>query len=66
MVNPITTVVERDDLLTLAQVSERVNLARSTLYVLITRGELPTVKVGRSRRVRESDLNRFIAALSDG
>ena len=47
-------------LLTAEQVAERLNISLSQAYTLMRRGEIPTVKLGRSVRVREEDLNQFI------
>lgn len=56
-----------DRLLRIPEVCERLNHGRTRTYELIREGRLPSVVVGpRARRVRESDLARFIASLSDG
>jgi excisionase family DNA binding protein len=56
-----------DRLLRISKVCERLNHGRTRTYELIRSGELPSVVVGpRARRVRESDLERFIASLDDG
>ena len=44
-------------------VCQRLNAARSTVYELIYSKELRSVKLGRRRMVRESDLQAFIASL---
>ena len=46
--------------------SSRLGVSRATVYELHSRGELRTVKLGRRRMVRESDLQAFIASLSGG
>jgi excisionase family DNA binding protein len=48
-------------LLTVQQVIERLHLSRSSVYELISSGEIPSLKIGRARRVSEDDLDRFIA-----
>jgi excisionase family DNA binding protein len=56
-----------DRLLRIPEVCERLNHGRTRTYELIRSGRLPSVVVGpRARRVRESDLERFIASLEDG
>jgi excisionase family DNA binding protein len=56
-----------DRLNTIPEVCERLGHGRTRVYQLITSGRLPSVVVGpRARRVRESDLDRFIASLDDG
>ncbi len=47
--------------LTPEQVAEALCLSRSTTYRLIETGELPTVRIGRLRRVRKEDLERWVA-----
>jgi excisionase family DNA binding protein len=56
-----------DRLLRIPEVCERLNHGRTRTYELIRSGQLPSVVVGpRARRVRESDLQRFIDSLDDG
>lgn len=47
-------------LLKIPEVADRTALSRTTIYDLIARGALPTVSIGRSRRVREADLEDWI------
>ena len=49
---------------TLQTVSERTSLSRSALYREIKAGRLVAVKVGKALRITESELSRFISALS--
>ena len=49
---------------TLQTVSERTSLSRSALYREIKAGRLVAVKVGKALRITESELRRFISALS--
>jgi excisionase family DNA binding protein len=53
-------------LLTVEEASARLKLGRATTYRLIARGVLPTVRIGRARRIVEEDLNRFIEELRSG
>jgi excisionase family DNA binding protein len=56
-----------DRLLTVPEVAERLRHGRTRVYQLIGEGRLLSVTVGpRARRVRESDLDTFIAGLDDG
>jgi excisionase family DNA binding protein len=56
-----------DRLLRIPEVCERLNHGRTRVYQLLASGQLPSVVVGpRARRVRESDLERFISSLGDG
>ncbi len=47
-------------LLTAAEVSYRLHLSRSCAYGLMHTGVIPTVRIGKSRRVRAEDLEDFI------
>jgi excisionase family DNA binding protein len=42
----------------------RLALARSTLYELIARGELPVLKIGRATRITDDALRAWIARQS--
>jgi len=42
------------------EVAERLGVSRSTAYELIQTGDLPSLKIGRCRRVLLGDLARFI------
>ncbi len=53
-----TSGVER--LLTVDEVAERLHLSRSKTWYLVSQGDLPSLTIGRSRRVAESALARFI------
>ena len=44
----------------LAIVMARTGLSRSAVYRVINEGKLKTVKIGRSVRISEQELNRFI------
>lgn len=53
-----------DRLLTVEQAAQVLGVGRTSTYQLIASGELPSVVVGRrSRRVRQSDLDTYIASL---
>lgn len=45
-------------LLTVEQAAKRLALGRTTLYALIRQGDLRSVHVGRSVRIRAADLAR--------
>jgi excisionase family DNA binding protein len=49
-------------LLTVPEVMERLKVGRTMAYRLIRSGELPSIKVGRARRVATTALDDFIAA----
>ncbi len=55
-----------DRLLTADEVAERLSIGLSTAYLLLQRGRLPSVRIGRSVRVRPEDLKRFVLARREG
>jgi excisionase family DNA binding protein len=53
-----------DRLLRIPEVQERLQKGRADVYALLKSGALPSVLLGpRSRRIRESDLDAYIAGL---
>ncbi len=46
--------------LTVPEAAARLALGRSTVYELVLSGELPSFKVGRSRRILVADLQRWL------
>ena len=53
-------------LLRIPEVADRLTLSRSKVYELIRSGDLPSVQIGRVRRVRLHDLESFVSALLAG
>ena len=51
---------EQPILLTPAQVCQLVNLGRSKIYELLASQQIPSISVGRSRRVLRKDLMSWI------
>ena len=47
-------------LLTAAEIARVLNVSKAKAYQLMESGEIPTVRFGRSVRVREIDLEKFI------
>ena len=43
-----------------SEVAEILSVSKAYVYILISRGELPSLRLGRVRRVRYSDLDLFI------
>lgn len=43
-----------------AQAARLIGVTRSTIYLLIASGELPSFTVGRARRIRISDIDAWI------
>ena len=53
--------IDSDLVLLKAQdIADMIRISKSMAYQLMQRGEIKTVKFGRSVRVRPSDLDRFI------
>ncbi len=50
-------------LLTVREVKERLHIAESRVWLWVMDGTLPSVKLGNSRRILETDLNAFILGL---
>lgn len=48
--------------LTIAQAAAELNVSRAQGYVLAGRGTLPTIRVGRRRRVIRTELERLLAS----
>lgn len=51
---------DREQLLTIDEVAEQLQLARTTVYALIHRGELVAIKVGNVMRVEPAAVKAFI------
>lgn len=52
-------------LLTVTAAASALSLSRSTVYELIRRGEIESVKIGGTRRIRPDALEAFRARLAD-
>jgi excisionase family DNA binding protein len=50
-----------DTLLTVKEAASRLALGRTTVYELIAKRELKSIKIGRARRVPESAVEQWIA-----
>ena len=53
-----------DPLLTIKEVGQILGLGHSKVYELISGGELLSLKIGRARRVRTSEVKKFICRVS--
>ena len=54
---------EFSDLLTIKEVEKYLKLGHTKVHQLLASGEIPSLKIGKSRRVRRTDLDRFLEAL---
>ena len=52
-------------LLTVAEAARRLGIGRSHAYIYVLRGELESVKLGRSRRVPAEAIEAFVKRLRD-
>jgi excisionase family DNA binding protein len=52
-------------LITIDDAAQRLSIGRSHIYQQMQLGRLRSVRIGRSRRILESDLEAFIADLLD-
>lgn len=53
------------ELLTVPEVCQILGVGRDTVYALINSGDLNSVKIHTLRRIRRSDLDRYIDGLPD-
>lgn len=51
---------DSDSLLRAGEVANRLNISRSLAYRLMQLGEIPTIKISKSIRVRMTDLEEYI------
>ena len=51
----------RSRFVTVAEVAELLRVSNMTVYRLVQAGQLPAVRVGRSSRIREDDVDRYLA-----
>jgi excisionase family DNA binding protein len=52
---------ERNELLSARDLARVLGVSRSTAYGLLWSGEIPSLKIGRSRKLRRTDLDKFVA-----
>jgi excisionase family DNA binding protein len=52
----------RPRFVTVAEVAEQLRVSNMTVYRLVQAGHLPAVRVGRSYRIREDDVDKYLAA----
>jgi excisionase family DNA binding protein len=60
---PTSSDAQSPRLLDVQQVSDLLNISRTSVYDLISTGELESIKIGRSRRILSEDLELFIQSL---
>ena len=62
MVIPLAQSQGRSRFLTVAEVAGMLRVSTMTVYRLIKGGQLPAARVGKSYRVSEEDVDRFLAS----
>jgi excisionase family DNA binding protein len=50
----------KEEMLTIREVQVILKCGKTTAYSLVSRRNIPAIRVGRSLRIRRSDLERFI------
>ena len=53
-------------LYTPSQTAEMLGISRSQVYLLMNKGELDSIHIGRSRRIAMSHVDRFLNSVSKG
>ena len=56
----MTQSVGRTRFMTVAEVAQIMRVSTMTVYRLIKAGDLPSVRVGKSYRIREDDIDRYL------
>ena len=62
MIDLVSQSHERPRFLTVAEVASQLRVSTMTVYRLIKGGRLAAVRVGKSYRVREDDVDRYLAS----
>jgi excisionase family DNA binding protein len=52
----------RSRFVTVGEVAALLRVSNMTVYRLVQAGDLPAVRVGRSYRIREEDVDRYLGA----
>jgi excisionase family DNA binding protein len=47
---------------TVAEVAAQLRVSNMTVYRLVQAGQLPAVRIGRSYRIHEEDVDKYLAA----
>jgi excisionase family DNA binding protein len=58
----VPTSEPRSEFVTVAEVAAQLRVSSMTVYRLVQAGQLPAVRVGRSYRIREDDVDRYLAS----
>ncbi len=52
----------RTGFVTVGEVASLLRVSNMTVYRLVQAGQLPAIRVGRSYRIREDDVDKYLAA----
>jgi excisionase family DNA binding protein len=52
----------RSRFVTVAEVADLLRVSNMTVYRLVQAGQLPAIRVGRSYRIREDDVDKYLAS----
>jgi excisionase family DNA binding protein len=55
-----------DRIMTVPEVATYLQMSKSKVYYLIQRKEMPHIKIGRNVRIRQSDLEKWLAKMCIG
>ena len=58
------SILRVNTLLKAKDVAEILQISRAMAYNLMQRGEIPTVRIGKARRVRPEDLIKYIESIT--
>ena len=61
VVQRVQPIESRPRFVTVGEVAGQLRVSNMTVYRLVQSGQLPAVRVGRSYRIREEDLDRYLA-----
>jgi excisionase family DNA binding protein len=65
LVNSTDSSLDHALLLTPEEAARRLSIGRTTIYALMASGDLPSVTIGRCRRIPVSALKSFVVRLGD-
>lgn len=57
------THADNQTLVTVDEVAKRLSLSRSSIYILIRKGLLNPIKIGRCSRIRLQDVDQYVQTL---
>ncbi len=49
-----------DQILTIPEVARYLKISKSKIYYMVSKKQIPHIRIGRNVRVRETDLMRFL------